>query len=362
MDTMRILSNGDVEQVFDVGECMAALETAYRELALGQGANRPRNHTYFPAEDPDHPGFRFRFKSQEGGTVTSGVWALRITSDMAGVEVLAGGVRRRRLLPLATGDTYCGLITLYSMRHLEPLAIIHDSYIQKMRVGATTALGIRELANPDVRLAGLFGSGWQAQAHVEYLLRVRPSIEEVRVYSPTQAHREEFARTWSAKTGKRIVAVDEPRGAVQDCQVVVCATAGFDPCFDGAWLAPGTHVTSITSPDGTAMRRELDDTTFDRADVITVLSREQVGHDNQIDIMGPVQRGLKSFDDIADLGSLLLGKAAGRTSPEQITIFANNTGMGLQFAAVGAYVLAKCEELGLGHTVPTPWFLEETSP
>jgi alanine dehydrogenase len=362
MDTMRILSNAEVEQVLDAEECMAALETAYRELALGQGANRPRNHTYFPAEDPDHPGFRFRFKSQEGGTTTSGVWALRITSDMAGVEVLPGGVRRRRLLPVATGGTYCGLITLYSMRHLEPVAVIHDSYIQKMRVGATTALGIRELANPDVRLAGLFGSGWQAQAHIEYLLRVRPMIEEVRVYSPTQAHREEFARTWSARTGKRVVAVDEPRGAVADCQVVVCATAGFDPCFDGSWLAPGTHVTSITSPDGTAMRRELDDTTFDRADVITVLSREQVEHDNQVDILGPVQRGLKSFDDIADLGSLLLGKVAGRTSPEQITIFANNTGMGLQFAAVGAYVLAKCEELGLGHTVPTPWFLEETSP
>jgi ornithine cyclodeaminase/alanine dehydrogenase-like protein (mu-crystallin family) len=87
-----------------------------------------------------------------------------------------------------------------------------------------------------------------------------------------------------------------------------------------------------------------------------------VAHDNQVDIMGPVDRGRKSFDDIADLGTLLLGKAPGRTAPDQITLFANNTGMGLQFAAVGAYVLAKCEQLGLGHVVPTEWFLEETSP
>lgn len=358
---MKILSNSDIEQVFDPLECMSALETAFCELADGRAANRPRNHTYFPAEDPDHPGFRFRFKSQEGGNAASGVWALRITSDMAGVEVLEGGIRRRRLLPVATGDRFCGFIVLFSMRKLEPLAILHDSYIQKMRVGATTALGIRELANPGVTTAGLFGSGWQAQAHLEYLLAVRPTIEEVRVYSPTRAHREEFARHWSDRTRKRIIAVDDPSGAVTGCQVVVCATAGYDPCFDGRLIEPGTHVTSITSPDGTALRRELDDTTFDRADFIGVLSREQVHHDNQVDILGPVERGLRSFDEIADLGAILQGKA-GRSSPDEITVFANNTGMGIQFAAVGAYVLAQCEELGLGNEVPTEWLLEETSP
>lgn len=359
---VRVLSNAEIEQVLDAGECMAALEVAYKELTKQKAANRPRNHTYFPVPDDRFPGFRFRFKSQEGGNVSSGVWAVRITSDMAGTETLDGGVVRRRLLPVASGDRYCGLITLYSMTRLEPLAIMHDSYIQKTRVGATSALGIRELSDPGARVAGLFGSGWQAQAHLEYLLRVRPSVEEVRVYSPTRAHRETFARQWSEKTGKRIVAVDHPRGAVEGCRIVTCATAGFDPCFDGAWLEPGTHVTSITSPDGTAMRRELDDTTFDRAGRIVVLSREQVHHDNQIDILGPVERGRLRFEDIGELGELLLGEAPGRSSPEEITVFANNTGMGLQFAAVGALVLERAERLGLGQAVPTEWFLEETSP
>ena len=359
---MRILSNEDVEKVLDYEECMNALQIAYVEYVNGLAANRPRNHTYFPVEDERFHGFRFRFKSQEGGNVSSGVWALRITSDMAGVEILAGGVKRRRLLPVATGDTYCGLITLYSMRDLEPLAIIHDSYIQKIRVGATSALGIRELSNPGATVAGLFGSGWQAQSHLEYLLHVRPAIEEVRVYSPTKEHREEFARHWSERTKRRIVAVEVPEDAVEGCQIVTCATAGFDPCFDGAAIEPGTHITCITSPDGTAVRRELDDTTFDRADVIVVLSREQVHHDNQIDILGPVERGHKSFDEIIDLGTLLAGAASGRSDPEQITVFANNTGMGLQFAAVGARILARAEEQGLGHVVPTEWFLEATSP
>jgi len=359
---MRVLSNADVEQVLTAEECMAALEPAYKELSAGKGANRPRNHTYFPVEDERYPGFRFRFKSQEGGSVGSGVWALRITSDLAGVETLPSGVKRRRLIPAAPGGRYVGLITLYSMTTLEPLAIIHDSFIQKMRVGATSALGIRELANSGVRVAGMFGSGWQAQAHLECLLLVRPEIEEVRVYSPTPGHREDFARAWSKKTGRKVVAVDDRRDAVAGCQVVTCATAAMDACFDGAWLEPGTHVTSITSPDGTATRRELDDTTFDRADRIIVFSREQVHHDKQDDILGPVHRGRLAFDDIRELGELLLGTAPGRAAENDLTVFANNTGMGIQFAAVGARVLELAAERGLGHEVPTGWLLEETSP
>lgn len=359
---MRILSNADVQQVLTAEDCMSVLKTAYEEYTLGKAANRPRNHTYFPVMDERFPGFQYRFKSQEGGNVASGVWALRITSDMVGVETLAGGVKRRRLLPVATGDKFCGLVTLYSMKKLEPLAIIHDSYIQKMRVGATSALGIQALSNPDARVAGLFGSGWQAQSHLEYLLMVRPSIEEVRIYSPTKANRESFAREWSEKTGKRIIAAEHPRDAVQGCQIVTCATAAFDPCFDGAWLEPGTHVTCITNPDGTAMRRELDDTTYDRADKIVVFSREQIHHDKQFDILGPVERGLKTFEEIGELGELLLGRIPGRTRPDQITLFANNTGMGLQFAAVGARVLELAEQRNLGHVIPTDWLLEETSP
>jgi ornithine cyclodeaminase/alanine dehydrogenase-like protein (mu-crystallin family) len=359
---MRVLSNADVEQVLTPHECIDALEIAYRELSSGQGANRPRNHTYFPVEDPAHPGFRYRFKSQEGGTVSSGVWALRITSDIAGVETLPSGVQRRRLIPAAPGGRYVGLVTLYSMTTLEPLAILHDSFIQKMRVGATSALGIRELANSDVRIAGMFGSGWQAEAHLETLLLVRPDIQEVRVYSPTREHRITFAKTWSERTGRRIVPVEHPRDAVTGCGIVTCATAAMEPCFDGAWIEPGTHITAITSPDGTATRRELDDATFDRADRVVVLSREQVHHDKQFDILGPVERGRMAWEDIKELGDILLAEEPARAGRDDVTIFANNTGMGIQFAAVCARALELAQQRGLGHEVPTDWFLEETSP
>jgi len=359
---MRILSNADVEQLLSAQDVLEVLEVAYRELSQNRGHNRPRNHTYFPVEDDRYPGFRFRFKSQEGGNISSGVWGTRITSDMVGVETLPTGEQRRRLLPVAPGGNYVGLVTLFSLTDLAPLAIIHDSVIQKYRVGATTALGIREMARDDVSVAGMFGAGWQAAAHIETLFLVRPNIEEVRIYSPTRERREQFAAHWSAKSGRNVIAVDNPKDAVAGCGIVTAATATMDPVFDGHWIEPGTHVSCITNPDGTAMRRELDDTAFDRADKIAVLSREQVHHDKQYDILGPVDRGLKRWDDYRELGDLLLDPKPARSSEDEITIFANNTGMGIQFAAVGAKILELAEARNLGHVIPTEWFVEDTTP
>ena len=192
---------------------------------------------------------------------------------------------------------------------------------------------------------------------------VRPEIEEVRVYSPTPANREKFAATWSERTGRRIVAVDEPRGAVEGCRIVTCATAAMDPCFEGAWLEPGSHVTAITSPDGTATRRELDDATFDRADRVVVLSREQVHHDKQYDILGPVHRGRMSWDDIRELGDLLAGSAPGRgCTPTRSRSSPTTPAWGCSSPRCAPGHWLSPRSAASATRCPTDWFLEETSP
>src|SRR5215212_3850213 len=64
-----VLTNEDVEALLTPRACIEPLDQAYREFALGQGANRARSHTYFPVESATHPRFNYRFKSQEGGSV-----------------------------------------------------------------------------------------------------------------------------------------------------------------------------------------------------------------------------------------------------------------------------------------------------
>ena len=75
--------------------------------------------------------------------------------------------------------------------------MLPDSHIQKMRVGGTTALGVKLLARPESESVGVLGSGAQAEAALECTAAVL-KLKGVRVYSPTPANRERFARTMSA--------------------------------------------------------------------------------------------------------------------------------------------------------------------
>jgi hypothetical protein len=40
----------------------------------------------------------------------------------------------------------------------------------------------------------------------------------------------------------------------------------------------------------------------------------------------------------------------------------NNVGLGIQFAAVGARVLARCRAKGRGREIPSEWFLQLVRP
>lgn len=351
-----LLSNEDVEQVLTVEDCLEVLE-AYRELAEGRAVNRPRSHTYLPTR---RPGVTYCLKSMEGGLASLGVMALRLSSDHV-TERLMAGLRRRDKVPSAPGGRYLGLILLFSTETLELLAILHDGVIQRMRVAGTTALAMRYLARPEARTLGLFGTGWQASAHLPALCRVR-EFQGVRVYSPTAERRKRFAAEMAPIVRASVRAVDEPEAVVEGADCVVAATNASTPVFDGAWLAPGTFVASIVGGDHFRPRRELDETTIRRADRIVVSSREQIRLARQEDLLGPLEAGALRWEAIGELAEVIAGKVPGRTRSEEITLFKNNVGLGIQFAAVGARALELCRARGLGREIPSEWFLKGVHP
>ena len=355
-----LLNNDDVERALTPEDAIAATECIYRELAEGKAINRPRSQTYMPVESKEHPGFRYRMKTQEGSGATSGVWALRITSDMAGFSYTAG-VKRRRILPVATGDRYCGMVILFDLERIEPVAIMPDGVIQKVRVAALSAVGAKYLAPAKPRVLGLFGSGWQSGAHLEFLCSRYP-FERVNVFSPNQEHCREFCRTMGAKLGRSVEAVDSPRRAVEGCDFVQAATASWDAVFDGHWVEKGMYVASIGGSDASNKRREIDDETIRRADLYVVHSKDVARLDQSPDVWEIAQKGIKTWDAIQEIQDLVAGKVEGRARADQITVFNNNTGAGTQFAAVGAAVLNRARAMGLGKEIPTEWFLEDVSP
>jgi alanine dehydrogenase len=357
---MILLTNDDVERALTPEESIAATDCIYRELAEGKAINRPRSQTYMPVESKEHPGFRYRFKSQEGASVGAGVWALRITSDMAGFSFTAG-VKRRRILPVATGNRYCGLVLLFDLERIEPVAIMPDGVIQKVRVAALSVVGARYLAQKQPRVLGLFGSGWQAGAHLELLCH-QFSFERIKVYSPNQEHCRKFSSEMSSKLGRPIEAAASPRETVEGSDFIQAATAAWDPVFDGHLVEKGMYVASIGGSDASNKRREIDDETLRRADVYVVHSKEVAQLDQSPDVWEAAQQGIFHWDTIYEIQDLVAGKVSGRTSPDQITVFNNNTGAGTQFAALGAAVLRRARALGLGKELPAEWFLEDVSP
>jgi alanine dehydrogenase len=357
---MILLNNDEVEQALTPRDAITATETIYRELAEGKAINRPRSQTYMPVESKQNPGFRYRFKSQEGSGVDSGVWALRITSDMAGFSYTAG-VKRRRILPVATGNRYCGLVILFDLERIEPIAIMPDGVIQKVRVAALSVVGAKYLAPDKPKVLGLFGSGWQAGAHLEFLC-AQFAFERVKVHSPNHEHCREFCRKMSTQLGRDIEAVDSPRKAVEGSDFIQAATAAWDPVFDGHWVEKGMYVASIGGSDASNKRREIDDETIRRADLYVVHSKEVARLDQSPDVWEVAQKGIMSWESIEEVQDLVAGNIKGRTSADQITVFNNNTGAGTQFAAVGAAVLKRARAMGLGREVPTEWFLEDVSP
>ncbi len=118
----------------------------------------------------------------------------------------------------------------------------------------------------------------------------------------------------------------------------------------GAWLKPGTHVTSVgLNPDGC----ELDAEAVRKA-LVVVETRDAAlapGPSGSNDLKWPIRDGLITEDHIhAEIGELVSGAKPGRTSAEQITLY-KSVGVAVQDAVAAHLVLEAAEKQGVGREV-----------
>ena len=114
------------------------------------------------------------------------------------------------------------VIILYDLATAEPLAFMHETYLSGFRVGATTGLGVAEMAREDARVLGLYGTGNQAYHNTRAICAVRP-IKRVQLFSPSAAHRQAFVERMAGEKVE-VVALDDPRQVPVGADVVLCAT------------------------------------------------------------------------------------------------------------------------------------------
>jgi ornithine cyclodeaminase/alanine dehydrogenase-like protein (mu-crystallin family) len=220
----------------------------------------------------------------------------------------------------------------------------------------TGAVGTDIMARPDCRVLALYGTGRQARRHLVAMCTIRPSIDEVRVYSRSADNRAAFIARMQPQVRARITAAADPQAAARGADLICLATGSNVPVLFGAWLEPGQHVTSIvasnkgvTQQSGlTRGRREFDDAVIARADRVVATLKEQAIMDKQADLFEPVQSGIASWDEIPDLGEVVAGKAPGRRSPQEITVFKENSDQGVGFMALAKLAHDKARAAGRG--------------
>jgi len=352
-----ILSNADVEKLLTMPECIEALEESYVELAEGRGVNRTRSDCITPTSNPNAI---YGLKSMDGVIPKFGIGAIRINSDIITFPKKGNNVVREKV-PAANGR-YVGLVLLFSSENGEPLAILPDGVMQRMRVGAANGLGIKYLARSNATTVGILGCGWQAGAQLMAACAVR-KIASVRCFSPTKERREAFATEMSALLGIEVTAVDQPEAAIGRADIAMCASNSLDPIFFERWIEPGMHLSSIKLP-------EIEVSAIKRADRLALHVHEQKPiHVSARDLPlakeanehGWSDRGI-DFDKLPTIPDLITGRAQGRQSDGEVTCFLNNIGLGYQFAAAGAVVYRNAKGSGLGHELPTDWFTEDVHP
>jgi len=252
------------------------------------------------------------------------------------------------------------------------LALINDGYLQHMRVGADSGIGMKYIAREDAEVVGMIGSGGMARSHVESFLLAR-KIKKIQVYSPTKENREAYAEEISQKYGLEVVPVSNPRDAYKGAHIVAGCTDSSVPIIYGKWLEEGTHVTCVGGkPDDDTLKRidvslRLGNAPhpwglpeFGLADeYLTYAARPNENADFQMKRAGKRGHGVIAEDRAVFLEELLSGTKKGRISEKQITYSERGNIQGAQFFAVAGKVYELAKAKGLGRKIPTEWLLQD---
>jgi len=346
----KLIRPSEIRGIVTMAEAIEAVRTGFLQWGENPQVNAPRRRIHIPTG--------VRVSVHQGG-----VPALAATGLMTHCEWVK---------PMTDHQEYPRLnhpvTVLYDGAEGELKAIIigeitsselpDNVAVTGLRTAATSAVGTDILARRDAERVGLLGSAGQAKNHLLALAKVR-KLKQVKVYSRRVENCRKFAAAMSPLLGIDIQPVSSSEEAVRGVDIILTATNSSVPVFNGDWLEPGVHVTTIVGSNvglvqggfTKAKRREIDDTTLKRSEVITIASLQQAIQDEQGDFFDPVQNGIIRWEQVIEIGAILAGKKEGRTRREQITLFKNNAGQGVADVALGALVLKKALEKGLGQVL-----------
>ncbi len=311
------LKESDVEQLLTMPTTLALVERVHREYSTGQAIDVPRERTRLP---------KSALHILQGAVPSAGVFGYKAyTSNREGIRFLVYAFNAER-------------------GNLD--AIVEANYLGMMRTGAAGGVAAKWLARADAKVAGIFGSGWQAQGQLQALAAVR-RLERVKVFSRNAEKVARFCDRMGKKLSLDVTPAASAEDAVRGSDIVVTITTSATPVFDGEWLAPGTHVNAAGS--NSLLRREIDETTVSRSNPVVVDSRPSAMKEAG-DLLPSLEKGRLHMGALTELGEVIAGVRPGRVNAEQISLF-ESQGMAMQDLIIAAELMKLARAKGLGTEV-----------
>ncbi len=319
------LTRSHVQSLLSMPDAINAVADAFRLLSVGETIMPLRTNM---SVDP-HGGSLFAMPAYVGGSI-----------DGLGVKLITfyGDNPRHYGLPAIQGN-----FVLFDPADGRLLAVMEAGLMTAIRTGASGGVAARHLARPDAAVVTMFGSGAQAPYQLEAVICERP-IEKVWVISRNAENASRFAEEMTEHFGIPVQATSDLEMAVRAADIVITATSGHTPLFDGEWLRPGCHINAVGSHLPTA--REVDSRTIQRATVVTDQTSACLAEAG--DLVVPLKAGEITQDHIhAEIGAIVAGNKQGRTSADEITFF-KSVGLAVQDVAVARLVVEKALAAGVG--------------
>ena len=313
-----LLTDNEVDQLMTMDECVGVMEDSLRQVGEGMTWNRPRSRIRMPR------GFHHLMAAS---VLDSKVFGLKTyTSFRSGVRFLT------LLYDSETGDL---------------LGMVQGGRITQLRTGAVSGVATRYMAREDASAVGMIGAGTQARTQLTGVCAVR-DVNMARVYDVVPEAAKKFADEMSESLGIDVAPADSAEAVVTGADIVVTMTTSRTPVLLGDWLSDGQHVNAAGSNHW--IRQEVDDNVVRRASIIVVDSLEDAQAEAG-DLLFPIERGRIRWSQISELADVVVGRVAGRSSAEDVTLF-ESQGIAVSDVAAAAYVYRKAVAQGMGEELP----------
>jgi len=220
--------------------------------------------------------------------------------------------------------------------------LLDNGYLTDVRTAAAGAVAAKYLARQDAAVAAILGAGVQARLQLEALTLVRP-IREARIWARRSVAAEAVAAEMSKKLGIPVTAIADAAQAVRGADMVVTTTPATSPILKAGWVGAGQHVTAMGSD--AEHKNEIDPALVAKAIYVadSIAQTRRLG-----ELHHAVAAGLVPADRaFPEIGQVITGSAAGRRSPDDLTL-CDLTGTGVQDTAIATLAVARAKAAGAG--------------